>query len=77
MNVVLDASVAVAWLVEQAQSPAARRLRERHRPEDVEFAVPSLFMAEVSSAILKATRRRHLAPQDAMEAANRADRVAL
>ena len=68
MNVVLDASVVVAWLVEQSPSPAARPLRERYTPDDVAFAVPSLFMAEASSAILRSAKRKYLHSEDAMDA---------
>lgn len=65
---VVDASVAVQWVVPSAASlltePALRLLR-RYRDREVEFMVPDLFWAEVANALCKGVRQRRWRREDA------------
>lgn len=63
MTLVVDASVATLWVLEQPGSARAAALRE----EDGLIA-PSLVAAEIASAIWKAARRGDVAPADALVA---------
>ena len=67
MTVVLDASVAVCWVVPQAQSDEALALRTRFLV-DV-WAVPSAWPLEVTYTIQKLRRRRQVTPSAARRAA--------
>ena len=64
---VVDASVAVQWVVPWAASqltePALRLLR-RYRDREVEFMVPDLFWAEVANALCKGVRQRRWRRED-------------
>ena len=65
---VVDASVAVEWVIPSAASqltePALRLLR-RYRDREVEFMVPDLFWAEVANALCKGVRQRRWRREDA------------
>ena len=50
---VVDASVAVKWFLDEPASPAARALLE----DDSELAAPDLLYAEIGSVLLKGVRR--------------------
>ena len=63
MTLVVDASVAALWVLEQEDSARAIALRA----EDGLIA-PSLIAAEIGSAIWKAVRRRAVARGDALVA---------
>jgi predicted nucleic acid-binding protein len=52
MTIVVDASVAVKWLLPEAGSPAAAALRD----QDPSLTAPSLIAAEIGNAVWKAVR---------------------
>lgn len=66
MAFVLDASVAVAWVVATQASAYSRRIRLRARREP--FHAPTLWRLEVVNAVRSLERRRAMAP-DAAEVA--------
>jgi predicted nucleic acid-binding protein len=63
---VLDASVALAWVVDRKPDPYAqtvqRKMREGARP-----VVPALWQLEVANALVTARRRETLTKQEAEE----------
>lgn len=63
--IVADASVAVKWLVPEADSAIARRLPEQP------LCAPDLIYAEVANALWAKLRRRQLSPGAAEAAAAR------
>ncbi|MCC7047083.1 MAG: type II toxin-antitoxin system VapC family toxin [Alphaproteobacteria bacterium] len=71
MTVVVDASVAVQWVLEQERSDSAQHLLDSSR----ELVAVDLIRLEVRSAILKAVRTKRLPPSDATEAIGTFDRT--
>ena len=67
MAFVLDASVAVAWVVPSQATDYAKRVRVRGRREP--FHVPTVFTAEVTNVLVTLERRRILSAQGAAAAA--------
>ena len=67
MAFVLDASVAVAWVVPSQATDYAKRVRVRARREP--FHVPTVFTAEVTNVLVTLERRRILSAQGAAAAA--------
>ncbi|OGA52668.1 MAG: hypothetical protein A3G24_19045 [Betaproteobacteria bacterium RIFCSPLOWO2_12_FULL_62_13] len=67
MAFVLDASVAVAWVVPSQANEYARRVRVRAKREP--FHVPAVFPAEVTNVIVTLERRSILSAQGAAAAA--------
>jgi predicted nucleic acid-binding protein len=67
MIVVLDASVALAWMINQAQTPRAIALRKRDVTNEATIIVPSLFTAEVCSGLLKFVARKEITSQYAYQ----------
>ncbi len=62
MTIVVDASVAVKWILPEPGSPAAAALRE----QDSDLTAPSLIVAEVGNAIWRAVRYRALDQSDGL-----------
>jgi predicted nucleic acid-binding protein len=63
-TLVIDASVAVKWMIEEDGSGYAIGLRPRHR-----FAAPDLLMAESSNVLWKKVHRGELTYEEAILAA--------
>ena len=63
MSLVVDASVAALWVIEQDGSARANALRSEES-----LVAPSLIAAEIGSAIWKAVRRSAVKPDDAAAA---------
>jgi predicted nucleic acid-binding protein len=63
-TLVIDASVAIKWVVPESQSDLAISLRERFR-----FSAPELIVAECINILWKKTRRGELSPTEAVLAA--------
>lgn len=63
MALVVDASVAVKWLLPESGSSAATALRE----EDSELIAPSLIAAEIGSALWRAERAGTIKRSEAIE----------
>src|SRR5579863_325459 len=57
MKYVLDASVALKWVLSEPDSPIANRLRDEFTHETHELISPDTFLAEVAHALTKAERR--------------------
>lgn len=62
MSFVLDASVVVAWLLDDEDDPRAQAALVRLEAE--EALVPHVWHVEVRSALLAAERRRRLGPDE-------------
>jgi predicted nucleic acid-binding protein len=58
-RLVVDASVAIKWYLDEPQAPAARRLLEG----SATLLVPGLFFAEMGNAVWKRWRRGELAAE--------------
>jgi len=65
-EVVLDASVALAWALPDEGTPRAEALLEQKMDKTV-FWVPPLWWYEVTNALLVAVRRRRLKDHDRLE----------
>jgi predicted nucleic acid-binding protein len=63
-TLVIDASIAVKWIIEEDGSGHAVGLRYRYR-----FAAPDLLMAESSNVLWKKAQRGELTPAEAIMAA--------
>lgn len=58
MTYVLDASVAICWVVRRPLSPKALRLRDDYRQSVHQLIAPSVFSAEAASALTKSERQK-------------------
>lgn len=67
-RVVVDASVAAAWVLPEAQSDAALRHAERWLAEGAALLAPALFAAELTNALYKRVRRGEMSLAAAREA---------
>ena len=55
--VVVDASIAMKWLVNEEDSDTARTLGRSWRSDSVRLAAPHIILAEVSNALYQRVRR--------------------
>jgi predicted nucleic acid-binding protein len=62
MKYVLDASVALKWVLKEPDSDKARALRDEFRLQLHEFLAPESFLPEVGHALTRAQRRRLIQP---------------
>ncbi len=62
MRRVLDASVALKWVLPEADSDKALRLRDDFRNAAVELLAPDVFPAEVGHGLARAERRKIIRP---------------
>lgn len=62
MRAVVDASVAVQWVLPEPQTPKAVRLRNEFRAGFHELLAPDIFPAEVAHALTRAERKGILRP---------------
>src|SRR5688572_25543789 len=65
MKLVLDASVAVKWVLPEIDTPRALALRDDFRKLVHELIAPDIFPVEVAHALTRAERRGLLKPQEA------------
>ena len=63
-RIVIDASVAIKWVVEQDGTPEALAL-----PEKYSLSAPDLFIPEYANILWKKVRRRELEKNEAILAA--------
>lgn len=68
-TLIIDASVAVKWVVEEEGSQAAVDLRSRYR-----FASPELLIPECANILWRKTQRGELTPEEALLAARLLER---
>src|SRR5438105_11991686 len=61
MKYVLDASVAICWVIPRPLSPKAIRLRDEYLRQIHELLAPAVFLDEVASALTKAERQQDIA----------------
>lgn len=66
MNYVLDASVAVKWVLPEPDSANALRLRDAHRQGVHSLVAPDSFPVEVAHALTRAERKKLLQQSEAM-----------
>ena len=64
--VVLDASVAAAWLLPDEASEASRKVYVRVRRGSLVLHAPELWLWECGNIIASGTKRRRLTPEDAL-----------
>jgi predicted nucleic acid-binding protein len=62
MKYVLDSSVALKWVLTEADSPRANRLRDDFRKNVHELIAPDIFPVEVAHALARAERRKIIVP---------------
>lgn len=67
-ELVIDASVALKWIVDEPDSPQALDVLERHLSDAVTFVAPSHLLGEVGNGLRKLVARGHLDPGEAVEA---------
>ena len=65
MKYVLDASVALKWVLQEPGSDTARALRAGFRQGLHELLAPDIFPAEIGHAIARAERRKIVNSHDA------------
>ncbi|ENN83791.1 hypothetical protein RHSP_41021 (plasmid) [Rhizobium freirei PRF 81] len=68
-TLVIDASIAVKWVVEEEGTPLALALRRNHL-----FAAPDLLAAECANILWKKTRRNELTSDEALMASRLLER---
>src|SRR5882762_1657564 len=62
MKYVLDASVAVSWILPEKHSAKAVRLRNEFRKNLHELIAPDIFPGEVANALTRAERKKIIHP---------------
>jgi len=67
---VLDASIAISWCFEETQTPYAVAVLDLVS-QGAEAHVPSIWPLEVTNALVKAFRRRHITREELFEYAQR------
>jgi predicted nucleic acid-binding protein len=64
MRRVLDSSVGFKWLVAEADTDKALRLRDDFRNAAVELLAPDIFPIEVSHGLTRAERQKRITPAE-------------
>lgn len=65
MRYVLDASVALCWVIPRPLTPAALRLRDEYQKRIQELIAPSHFPGEIANGLTKAERQKLIRQGDA------------
>jgi predicted nucleic acid-binding protein len=65
MKYVLDSSVAFKWVVVEALTDKARKLRDEFRQGLHELVAPDVFPIEVAHALTRAERQGRISPPEA------------
>ena len=65
MRYVLDASVALCWVIPRPLSPKALLLRDEYRQQIHELIAPSVYPHEFASALTKSERQKLVPVGDA------------
>ena len=68
MTVVVDASLALKWVLEEEYTEKALALRDQWRVTGQAVIAPSIFRSEVTNALHQSSRQGHLSRSDAAEA---------
>src|SRR5881392_3363669 len=61
MKYVLNASVAICWVIPRPLTPKADRLRNEYHRQIHELLAPAVFIDEVAGALTKAERQKDIA----------------
>jgi predicted nucleic acid-binding protein len=61
MKYVLDASVAICWVIPRTLTSKAIRLRDEYQQQIHELIAPTVFLDEVAGALTKAERQKDIA----------------
>jgi predicted nucleic acid-binding protein len=64
-RLVIDASVVVAWILEDERTPGALKVRQQVRDQGA--LVPSLWRSEIANALLAASRRGRMTYEQCVE----------
>jgi predicted nucleic acid-binding protein len=64
MKRVLDSSVGFKWVVPEADSDKALRLRDDYGNRIVELIAPDIFLIEVAHALTRAERQKRITPAE-------------
>ena len=67
-SVCVDASLAVAWLAWEEHTPIANALRQEWQEKGVQMVAPTMFQAEVTSAIRQKVYFKRILPEEGEEA---------
>ena len=70
MKYVLDASIAVKWVLPEEDSSPALDLRDRVESGMIEVVAPDTFLVEVAHALTRAERRGLILPGQALSGLN-------
>ncbi len=62
MKYVLDSGVAVKWVLPEADSARALRLRDEFNKAIHELIAPDIFLSEIANALATAERQRRIKP---------------
>jgi predicted nucleic acid-binding protein len=65
MKFVLDASVAVKWVLPESETQKALLLRDEFRNQVHELIAPDIFLIEVANALTRSERRGIIRPPEA------------
>ena len=67
MTVVVDASLALKWALQEEHTEDALRLWDRWQDASEHVIAPPIFRSEVTNVLHQRTRREHLEPADAAD----------
>ena len=67
MTVVVDASVAVRWVIEEEGTEEALRLWDRWQESAEQVIAPPIFNSEVTNALYQGVRKGYLSRPDAID----------
>lgn len=67
MKIVIDASLALKWVLPEPDSAKALLLRDDHRNAIHELIAPDILLLEVANALTKAERRKIINPPEASQ----------
>lgn len=65
LTLVVDASVAIKWLLPEPGHDKALHIQERYQDEELDLVAPYLLIAEVGNVLWKRARRADLTPETA------------
>lgn len=60
MKYILDASVAICWVIPRPLTPNATQLRDEYQQQIHELLAPAVFIDEVAGALTKAERQKDI-----------------
>jgi len=67
-TIVVDASVAVKWILPENDTPRALGIQEKYQDEQIDLVAPYLVVSEVANVLWKRERRGDLSSAEAQRA---------